>query len=86
MALSDRERQALESLARGLIDKEAAKRMGVGLGTLRVYRKRLQSKLGTYGAVQTVLVAQGLGILDLDAITEEAMAVAEAKRSRGKRG
>lgn len=78
--LSRREREVLELLARGETDKEAARVIGVSVGTVRVYRQRLQTKLGTKCLVQSLLVAARLGMVDLDAITDEAMAKAAQRR------
>lgn len=79
-ALSRREREVLEILARGQTDKEAAQALGVSLGSVRVYRKRLQAKLGTDCLVQSLLVAGGLGMVDLKALVEEALEAAVHRR------
>lgn len=84
-SLSRREREALETLARGDTDKEAAQALGVSLGTVRVYRRRTQAKLGTRGLVQTLLVASRLGMVDLEAIVDEASARAAATREAASR-
>lgn len=77
--LSKREREVLDLLARGTIDKDVAERLGISLGTVRVYRKRMQEKLGVRGSVQCLLVAWRLGEIDLTAAAE---AVFAARRTR----
>ena len=74
VALSKRESEVLELLCHGLTDKEAGAKLGITLGTIRVYRKRMQSKLNTQGLVQSALVAWRLGQLDLEALADDALA------------
>ena len=72
--LTPREREVLRLLMRGLLDKEATDRLGVSVGTVRVYRKRIMGKLGTRGLVRSALVAWRLGQLDMEALADEVMA------------
>ena len=72
--LSRREAESLRLGALGLTDKESADRMGVGLPTVRMYRKRTQRKLRAKGTVQAMLVAWRLGLLDLEAVADEVAA------------
>ncbi|RYE77380.1 MAG: LuxR family transcriptional regulator [Myxococcales bacterium] len=75
-ALSRREAETLRLSALGLTDEQAAGRMGISLGTVRVYRKRTQEKLGVKGVVRTMLVAWRLGLLDLETVADEVAAEA----------
>jgi len=79
-ALSTRERQVLLALCRGLYDKEVAEELGVSLGTVRVYRKRIGDKLRVRGLVPWALVAWKLGMIDLEPVARDAMARFEASR------
>lgn len=63
--LSDRERQVVELLALGRIDEDMAETIGVSLGSIRTYRKRIFAKLGATNAVQAVVIAGHLGYVDL---------------------
>ena len=82
VTLSRRESEVLHELARGHIDKEVATGLGISLGTVRVYRKRLSSKLGVRGAINMLLVAWKRGLIDLDTIANEAHALSEERLSR----
>lgn len=70
-SLSRRELEVLELLARGTIDKEVGRQLGISLGTVRVYRRRIGEKMGVKGVVRSLLVAWHLGEIDLDAIAAE---------------
>ena len=80
-ALSPRERDVLRLLAHGPTDKETARRLGISHGTVRVYRGRLQDKLGVRGTALCVAVAWKRGELDLDAIADEAARALDAPGS-----
>lgn len=73
--LSPRERQVLELLALGYIDKQVGLSLGITLGTIRVYRKRIVAKLGVRGLGPTLLVAGRLKEIDLEGLADEAMAL-----------
>ena len=80
MALSRRERDVISALARGLSDKETGLELGIALGTVREYRKRVERKLGTKGLAQTMLVAWRYELLDLGALAD--MVIASIPRYR----
>ena len=71
LPLSPRELDVLGLLARGLTDKEAALSLDISHGTVRVYRDRVENKLGVKGSVLCAIVAWRRGDLDLDAIADE---------------
>lgn len=72
--LSTRQRQVLELLALGHVDKEIAAVLGVNLASIRTYRKRIAEKLGVRGPGPTLLVAWRLKQINLEALAQEAMA------------
>ncbi len=72
--LSRRESEVLALLCEGLTDKVVAARIGIAMGTVRIYRIRVQHKLGTHGLIQSALVAWKLGLLDLETIADKLMA------------
>lgn len=80
--LSRRETEVLIQLSHGLSDKEVAEVLGITLGTVRVYRKRMSSKLGARGLVQCLLVAWALGLIDVRPIVDRALANAAVERAR----
>lgn len=79
--LSKRESEVISLLCRGLTDKETAAQLGIAMGTVRIYRKRVQQKLNTQGLVQSALVAWRLGQLDLEAIAERLVAECIGERN-----
>ena len=80
--LSNRETQVLQGLARGLYDKELAAELGVSLGTVRVYRKRIGDKLRVRGLVPWLLIAWKLGLIDIEPIAQQAMERFNASRQK----
>lgn len=60
--LTPREREVLQGIVRGLINKEIAAEMGVSLATVITHRKNLTDKLGTrsVSALTIFAVAHGL--------------------------
>ncbi|GEM_PF-2121865 len=80
--LSNRETQVLQGLARGLYDKELAAELGVSLGTVRVYRKRIGDKLRVRGLVPWLLIAWKLGLIDIEPIAQQAMERYAAARQK----
>ena len=72
--LSNREREVLELLAHGTIDKQVASQLDISVATVRIYRTRIQDKLGVKGLVGCLLVAWQLGEIDLEQIARTTMA------------
>lgn len=62
--LTDRERQVLAAIARGLPNKEVARDLGISVRTVESHRLNLREKVGTKNAAQLYKVAQDLGLLD----------------------
>ncbi len=57
--LSSREREVLELLGRGLLYKEIAERIGIGLGTVRTHVTRIYEKLHVHNRMEAVARADG---------------------------
>ena len=53
--LSERERQVLENLAKGLLYKQIAAQMGISLGTVRTYLQRIYEKLHVHTRTEAVV-------------------------------
>ena len=81
-ALSGREKQVLLGLARGLHDREVAEELGISLGTVRVYRARIQEKLRVRGLIPWIMVAWKLGLIDIEPIAQDALTQFEDARYR----
>jgi DNA-binding NarL/FixJ family response regulator len=62
--LTQREREVLGLLGRGMAPKAIARVLGISLNTCRGYVKSLLSKLGVNSQLEAVLTAQRLGLLE----------------------
>ncbi|HWL14432.1 MAG TPA: response regulator transcription factor, partial [Opitutus sp.] len=64
--LSPREMEVLKLLAKGLSNKEIAARLGLVVGTIKIYVANIFSKLGVSDRTQALVVAVKRGIIDLE--------------------
>ncbi len=64
--LTDRETDVLRLLAAGRCDKQIARDLGIGVGTVKWHVHNLMGKLGTTARLQAVVVAARRGIVGLD--------------------
>ncbi len=62
--LTDRERQVLRSIAKGLPNKQIAKDLGISVRTVESHRLNLREKVGSKNAAQLYKIAQDLHLLD----------------------
>lgn len=62
-ALSQRERQVLEMLARGHTNREIADRLSLSTKTVETHRSRLGDKLGLHTRAELVRLAHDLGLI-----------------------
>ncbi len=64
-ALTERERQVLQSLVRGLDARQTARELGISINTCRGHIKRLHHKLNARSQVEVVTEAIRLGVVDM---------------------
>src|SRR4029079_4975605 len=64
LELTQRERDVLHCLNRGMAPKAIARVLGISLHTCRGYVKSLLSKLGVSSQLEAVVTAQRLGLID----------------------
>jgi DNA-binding NarL/FixJ family response regulator len=64
--LTPKEREVLQALADGLSDKEIAKRLYVGIGTVRSHMTSILTKFGTQSRLQALLFAARHGLVRID--------------------
>ncbi len=60
--LSPRERQVFERVVTGLLNKQIAFELGIGLRTIKVYRARVMDKMEADSLTHLVRMADGLGL------------------------
>lgn len=64
--LSPREMEVLTLLAKGLSNKEIAARLGLVVGTIKIYVANIFSKLGVSDRTQALVAAVKRGIIDIE--------------------
>jgi DNA-binding NarL/FixJ family response regulator len=64
--LSPREMEVLALLAKGLSNKEIASRLGLVVGTIKIYVANIFSKLGVSDRTQALVTAVKRGIINID--------------------
>lgn len=62
--LTDREREVLVEMARGLTNDELAETLYIGANTVKTHVKRVIAKLGARDRVQAVVIAYESGLMD----------------------
>lgn len=65
-SLTNRERDVLGLLARGLCNKRIARELGIEVGTVKWHLRSLMGKLGVTARTQAVIVAAQRGLVGLD--------------------
>jgi DNA-binding NarL/FixJ family response regulator len=66
--LSDRERQVLQQIARGLSTKEVARELDVSVKTVETHRRNLMDKLNRHSIAELTHFAISEGLVTLDAV------------------
>jgi DNA-binding NarL/FixJ family response regulator len=66
--LTNRETDVLRLLAGGRCDKQIARDLGIGVGTVRWHLRNLMGKLGVSARLQAVVVAAQRGIVGIDGV------------------
>lgn len=61
--LTPREREVLQSIARGLSNAEIGEALGIGVGTVKAHVNALLSKIGARDRVQATIIAYDTGIV-----------------------
>jgi FixJ family two-component response regulator len=70
--LTSREQETLVLVARGLLNKEIAARLGIHERTVKLHRTTLTRKLGVHSAAELALLAREAGILPEGAVERPA--------------
>ena len=61
-ALTERERAVLDRVVAGRLNKQIAGELGIAIGTVKIHRGRVMTKLGIHSLVELVRVAESLGL------------------------
>ena len=61
--LSPRERQVLERVVRGKMNKEIARELGTTERTIKAHRQQVMEKMNVTSLVELVMIAERLGVL-----------------------
>jgi len=80
-ALTPREHEVLERLARGVSNREIAGQLGVAEITVRTHVSHILGKLGVSNRVEAALHALQMGLVPLDALESAAQDVDRVERS-----
>lgn len=64
--LSNRELQVLQLMARGITEKDASVRLGIGRRTLQTYLARIVLKLGAGNRIHAVAMAAAAGLISVE--------------------
>jgi two-component system NarL family response regulator len=63
-SLTEREREILGLMAKGLDNRQVAERLGITYGTVRSHVRSVVSKLGAHSKMEAVVHAEELGLID----------------------
>ena len=63
-SITPREKEVLQMVAQGLINREVAERLGISVRTVEAHRARLREKLGLRTVSDLVRYAIRLGLID----------------------
>jgi len=68
-SLSRRETETMQLIAKGLGDKQIAAHMGVSVGSVHVYLRRMRKKTNIHNRVRIALYAVKIGAVNIDDIS-----------------
>ena len=83
-ALTPRERQVMEHVVRGRLNKQIGADLGIGDKTVKVHRGRAMSKMNVRSVAQLVQLAQKVGILEAVPCIGTAALTRSVLKSHGK--
>lgn len=63
--LTRREHEVLQLVARGMTNREIARKLGLSAGTVKVYVQHIFFKLGVEDRTQAAVLAARLGLIDM---------------------
>ena len=61
--LTDREKEVLTGIAKGMANKQIAKELGIGVRTVESHRQRMREKIGGGNAAQLTHIAMEMGLI-----------------------
>jgi DNA-binding CsgD family transcriptional regulator len=76
--LSDRQQEIFHLAARGVVDKQIAHELGIGIGTLRTYWQRLREKTGASNRAEVIAIVLREEYAELTKKAEVAYAIIES--------